>query len=244
MRAVSRRFEDSAAAVRALRAGADVLLVPKDPERLVAGLRAALADRRLQRLASRAQARLSQAKQDAELSGLGAPRPGRLACVGAAKHRELAERMAEACLAWNGRCSALAGRRLLYAEPGTAPRDWQGRDFLARLRSLGASVRPASEGSLRSGEPLVLGVFLKPRAYTGRIELGRRELAEARGLAAKAAESVVVCFGSPFVLAGFPESGGLCAFCDNAAAQRAAARALLGRASATGRMPVAIGAAQ
>ena len=227
MRAISRRYQESAVAAHALRAGADILLAPKNPEQLVAGLCAALTDPRLKLLAARAQSRLFKAKADAGLFR-GAPGPRRrlLACVGGARHQRMAERMAEACLAWHGRSSTLTGQRLLYAEPGVAPRDWKGRNFLATLRLLGATIRPASAASVRCGEPLVLGVFLRPRAYTGRITLGPRELAEARTLASRAATAIVACFGSPFVMTSFPGRSGLCAFSGNAAAQNAAARAL------------------
>ncbi len=245
MRAITRRCPESAVAAQALRAGADILLAPKNPERLAAGLCAALADPRLRRLAARSLLRLRQAKEDAGLfQGAPGPRRRLLACVGGAPHQRMAERMAEACLAWHGRSSALTGRRLLYAEPGVAPRDWKGRDFLATLRSLGATVRPASEASVRCGEPLVLGAFLRPRAYTGRIALDSQGLAEARTLASRAATAIVTCFGSPFVMTGFPGRSGLCAFSGDAAAQSAAARALLGCIPVTGRMPVTIAADQ
>ena len=73
---------------------------------------------------------------------------------------------------------------------------------------------------------------------SGRIKLGPAEFAAALRLARQADEAVVVSFGSPFVLADFPGQPGLCAFSHIAAAQRAAARALLGRIPVMGRMPV------
>ena len=238
MRAISKRYDEAEAAVRALRAGADVLLVPKDPERLLADLPEALAGRGLAALAARSLARLRRAKRRAGLFADPMPARRLLSAVGGPRHEVLAQTMADSCLAWRGRPVSLQGRRIAYEEPGTRAEAWRGRDFLSELRRLGASVRPAS-GAARPGEVLVLGTFLRPRAYCGRITLGPAEASAARRLARAAAEAVVMSFGSPFVLADFPDQPGLCAFSHIAAAQRAAAKALLGRIPVTGRMPVA-----
>ena len=240
MHAVSKRYPETDAALRALRAGADVLLVPKAPERLVDRLPAAIAGNDLV-FVEESLARLRLAKQRAGLgrAGTGLPVPGG---VGGSRHERQAQRMAEACLAWHGCPSVLKGGKLAYVEPGVAPRDWLGRDFIAELRRAGISVRPVS-GAARPGEALVAGIFLRPRAYCGRISLDPAGRAEVLRLAAQAPRTVVVSFGSPFILAAFPGHGGLCAFSGNAFAQRAAARALLGRIPAGGRMPVAVGSA-
>lgn len=239
MHAISKRYDEAEAAVRALRAGADVLLVPQDPERLLVRLAEALTGRGMAPLAKQALARLHRAKLRAGLFADPMPARRLLSAVGGARHEALAQRIAESCLAWHGKPLSLAGRRLAYAEPGASAKDWRGRDFISELRRCGASVRPAS-GDMRPGETLVQGTFLRPRAYTGRIKLSPEEVAAARRLARQADASVVVSFGSPFVLADFPGQPGLCAFSHIAASQRAAARALLGRIPVTGRMPVVL----
>jgi beta-glucosidase-like glycosyl hydrolase len=238
MRAVSKRFDEAEAAVRALRAGADVLLAPKDPERLLAGLPEALAGRGIAALAKQALARLRRAKLQAALFVDPMPAWRLLSAAGGARHEALAQRMSDSCLAWRGKPVSLQGRRIAYAEPGASPKDWRGRGFLSELRRLGASVRTAS-GAARPGEILVLGTFLRPRAYSGRIKLEPAEVSAALRLARRADAAAVVSFGSPFVLADFPGRPGLCAFSHIAAAQRSAARALLGRIPVMGRMPVA-----
>ncbi|MCX5797213.1 MAG: hypothetical protein NTY77_17115 [Elusimicrobia bacterium] len=239
MHAVSKRYGDAEAAVRALRAGADVLLVPKDPERLLAGLPAALAGRGVAVLAKLALRRLRYAKLRAGLFEDPMPARRLLSAVGGARHEALAQKMADSCLAWRGQPASLKGRRIAYAEAGAEPKDGKGRGFLAELRRLGAEVRCVS-GPARPDEVLVLGIFLRPRAYSGRIKLEPAEVSRAAALARQARETVVVSFGSPFVLADFPGRPGLCAFSNIAAAQRAAARALLGRIRVMGRMPVGL----
>ena len=83
------------------------------------------------------------------------------------------------------------------------------------------------------------GVFVGPRAYSGRIRLSAPERARLLAALRAAPSCVVVSFGSPFELAGLPQaSAGLCAFSRAEAAQDAAARALAGRLAVSGRMPV------
>jgi hypothetical protein len=159
--------------------------------------------------------------------------------LGGARHAAAAQRIADACLAWRGSPVLLKGRSIAYAEPGASPKDWRGRDFLSELRRLGASVRPAA-ATVRPGEVLVQAIFLRPRAYTGRIKLEPAEITAAQRLARQADVAVVVSFGSPFVLADFPSRSGLCAFSHIAASQRAAAQALLGRIPVGGRMPAGL----
>ncbi len=238
MHAISKRYDEAEAAVRALRAGTDVLLVPKDPTRLLARLPEALAGRGVAALATQALARLRRAKLRAGL--FADPMPARrfLSTVGGPKHEALAQALADSCLAWRGKPLSLSGRRIAYAEPGAEPTDRKGRDFLAELRRLGASVRVVSS-VVRPDEVLVLGIFLRPRAYSGRITLWPAEVSAALRLARQADEAVVVSFGSPFILTDFQDQPGLCAFSHIAAAQRAAAKALLDRIPVTGRMPVA-----
>jgi beta-glucosidase-like glycosyl hydrolase len=219
MRAISKNYDGTDAALRALRAGADVLLAPKDPERLLARLPSGP-------LVDAAVSRILAAKAKAGLFRDAMPRRDLLPEVGGARHAALARKLADSCLAWRGRPLTLRSRRLVYAEAGSG--ELRGREFAAELRRLGASLRPAS-GAARPGEVLVLGLFLRPRAYSGRIKLAPRELAAARSLARRFQEKVAVSFGSPFVLSDLPGLPGLCAFSDIPAAQGAAARALLGR---------------
>jgi beta-glucosidase-like glycosyl hydrolase len=237
MHAISKRYDDTEAALRALRAGADVLLVPKDPERLLAGLPEALAGRGLAALTAQALARLRRAKARAGLFVDPMPNKLLLAAVGGPRHEALAQELADSCLAWRGKPVSLKGRRIAYAEVGT--KSWRGRDFATELRRLDAAVRFTS-GAVKPDEVLVLGVFLRPRAYSGRIKPDPAEVAKALALARGARETVVVSFGSPFVLADLPRLSGLCAFSHIAAAQRAAAKALWGRVPVRGRMPVGL----
>ena len=84
-----------------------------------------------------------------------------------------------------------------------------------------------------------MGCFLSPRAYTGKIEYGLEALQGIRSVLSNARKAIIVSFGSPFIFE-ILRVPGLCAFSKNGAAQKAAARALMGKFSVKGRMPVAL----
>lgn len=230
MRAVAGRLPEAEAAVRALAAGADVLLVPKDPLALARTLPARL-EGATARAALAALERLERAKRAAGLLRDGGLPKGGLGLVGCRAHREAAERMAAAALTALGRGGP--PRRVAYVEASEGGR--AGAAFRRELARLGIPVRAGRAGP---EETPVAASFLRPRAYSGRI---RHEPAQLRRLRAALAVpgSVLAAFGSPFVL---DEARGwsraLCAFSADEASQRAAARALAGKAPARGRMPV------
>ena len=145
--------------------------------------------------------------------------------------------MAESCLAW-ARDAALPAlpRALSYWEPeACGPEEWLGAAFVDTLRGLGHEVSPWIEGA--KAETLLIGCFLNPRAYTGRIQYEEGEMTRILAALKGAARAAIVSFGSPFVFSALG-AGGLCAFSKNEPAQRAAARALAGRLLVKGRMPV------
>lgn len=231
MRAVSSRWRELDAAILAIRAGSDVLLVPADAEKLMRELPAAVEREGLVPEVRAALGRLRRAK--AACLPLGDRGIGRRALgrVGCARHRRAAEKMAEACLAWAGRRPPPLPGRVAYMEARSGPR--RGGAFVDELRSLGVDVRPSSSRA----DALVSGVFVGPRAYSGRITLAGAERRRVVRALRDAVRSITVSFGSPFVLEDLPGPA-LCAFSDSEEAQRAAARAVAGRLRVRGRMPV------
>jgi len=233
MRAVSERFPELKACLGALGAGADVLLVPDDPRALLARLPAALEAAGLGGQARAAFARLLRAKQSCGLFDDGGLDPeGELSLVGCARHRAAADRLAEAVLTRVGSGGIRLPRTVSYMEPGTRRGDWKGKPLLKALRELGVRIADRGEAALA-------GVFVGPRAYSGRIRLSAVELGDLERVLRGPGPAVVVSFGSPFVfgqLRGRP--AGLCAFSPSEPLQRAAARVLVGAARARGRMPV------
>lgn len=237
MQAIAKQYNDLEAAMAALLGGSDIMLVPASPRELVAGLMAAAQeDRALSAAAVRSFNRLEQTQRRTTFNQ--GP-PGSLEVVGCPEHQKAAELMAQSCLAWARRAQILLKSHIRYWEPeADSADDWLGQAFVAELRDNGFSVvafEPARPNAFR--DPLVVGCFLSPRAYSGRIRYSSAEAKAVRAAMKRAAQAVVVSFGSPFVFEslGVP---GLCAFSRNEAAQKAAARALSGRIKVTGRMPV------
>ena len=74
------------------------------------------------------------------------------------------------------------------------------------------------------------GIFVGPRAYSGRIRLDPKARTRLVSSLRAAPGSTAVSFGSPFVLSGLPaKTAGLCVYSRAEAAQSAAAAELSGR---------------
>ncbi|MBV9772718.1 MAG: glycoside hydrolase family 3 C-terminal domain-containing protein [Gemmatimonadetes bacterium] len=261
MGGVVKRYGDEDAAVRAVEAGADVLLMPRSVHSAIEAVTAAVRSGRIQE--SRIDASVRRVLEMKARAGL---RGGRLVpldgvdrVVGIRAHTELARRIAERSitLARDDRgLVPLAGsaRRILvvtYADPTDMV---AGRAFDAALAEGGARVdrarvddrtTPAELDSLRAaaaGADLVLAsVYVSPREHRGSVDArgGAARLFEE--IAASGKPLVAIAFGSPYVLGDFPSVPAyLLAWGGAEVSQRAAARALLGESPITGRLPVSL----
>lgn len=238
MQAIAANFDELDAARRAVLGGADIVLVPKDARSLARDWPGAVESEP----ALAAAVRAAYARLEAALARVEAgPKPEPFSVVGSSGHAARAEKLAEACLAWAHETPpAPLPKSVQYWEPeALTEEDWLGAPFVAQLRESGVEVHPWLEDGGTKPGTLVVGCFLNPRAYTGRIRYEEDELVRVRAALSAAERAVVVSFGSPFV---FPtlRADGLCAFSKNDPAQRAAAKALAGRLPVKGRMPVVL----
>lgn len=222
MGAIAKHRDEREAALLAMRGGVDILLVPRDPRALIAELRVeAGRDQAFSRGCAVSERRLDQA-----LARVRSPRPA-ASVVGGAAHRRAAAPLFAACAAWTRPPLGPAPRRVAYYEPQGGK--LQGGAFLAALKRLGVKVRAAREGRARKGEALVAGIFVGPRAYSGRIRLDEKSRARLLAALKRAPGATAVSFGSPFVLSDLPpKAGGLCVYSRADAAQAAAAAHLTG----------------
>ncbi|MDP3541646.1 MAG: glycoside hydrolase family 3 N-terminal domain-containing protein [Elusimicrobiota bacterium] len=222
MGAVAKHWDEREAALMALRGGADILLVPKDAAALVAELRVeAGRDAAFRRRCAEAERRLDKA-----LSRVRSPRPA-LSVVGGAAHRRAAAPLFSACAAWTRAPFGPAPLRVAYYEPQGGK--LQGGAFVAALRRALVRVRLTRAGKARKGEALVAGVFVGPRAYSGRIRLDEKSRVRLVAALKRAPGAAAISFGSPFVLSNLPpKTGGLCVYSRADAAQAAAASHLTG----------------
>ncbi|HEX2205984.1 MAG TPA: glycoside hydrolase family 3 C-terminal domain-containing protein, partial [Longimicrobium sp.] len=88
---------------------------------------------------------------------------------------------------------------------------------------------------------VVVSAYVTPREYRGSVEAGGAFATFVESLAASGKPTVVVSFGSPYLLRAFPSVGTyLLAWGPAEVSQAAAADALLGRAPIGGRLPVSL----
>lgn len=257
MAAIDRRFPRGEAAVRALEAGADLLLMPPDVGAAVQAVAAAVEAGRISR--ERLDASVLRILRLKEELGLHVtpkvPVEGVAARVGIPEHRELAREIAERSMTVirNERgLLPLRGTRTASVSVVTVRRTndlLAGRAFNARLRQTYPRLRDEvvdrgapraawddAFGRARRSDLVVVSVHL-PAGVEPPEELARlvRRLVDTR------VPHVVVSFGNPYLVREFPGvQGYMLAWGSADASQVAAARALLGEIPVRGRTPTAI----
>lgn len=255
MGAIANRYDPGYAAVRALQAGVDVLLMPPDPEAVVTAVLRAIEEGGLtkQRLLESVE-RIFEAKLEMGLWGYTfddeQERPAVWPDYGPA-----VEAVAEGAvtLVRNGAdvlplppdakvCSlvldddddadAQAGWRAALSEhPEVVMR------VLTNAEDEGAIADAVAQAA--TYDVVLVPIFMSVRAWKNRVELPELLASVPRRLAEAGAKVVVVSFTSPFLLRQFPDVDAyVCAYSPHPASQRAAVRALWGQAGFPGRLPV------
>jgi beta-N-acetylhexosaminidase len=261
MAGVTRHFGDVESLIRALEAGADVLLKPLDVDKALDGIVAAVQSGRL------SEARLdSSVRRVLEAKARAGLRTGALvdldaieSRVGIAAHQRAAQEAARRgiTLVRDERTLvplASAARRILsvtYAEPVDVI---GGHELDAALTDAGRAVTSVRvDDRTTAGEwdrlaataaavdVVLASAYVAPRESVGSVAAGRGFAAFVRRLAAEGRPVIAVSFGSPYLLSSFPEVPAyLLAWSRIEVCQRAAADALLGRAAISGRLPVSL----
>jgi len=264
MGAIVQRFGPGRAAVVALKAGADLLLMPTDARAAVDSIVAAVG-----------RGEVSEARLDSSVSRLIAAKArlglfrrryadlGQIARhVGTARHEEQAREIAERSLVLVKDSLGLvpfdAQRRarvlvVVWADEGDAT---AGAVLATALRSAGAArveVRrlyppsgPASYDSVRTAaaRASVIVVAVKARPMSSRpaaVTMSDSLAALVQQLSATGAPIMTVALGSPYLLNQVPATPGyLVAWSDADPSERAVADALMGRVPVEGRLPVSL----
>ncbi|MFP5501663.1 MAG: glycoside hydrolase family 3 protein, partial [Candidatus Sericytochromatia bacterium] len=234
MGGIERDWDPAEAAVRAVAAGCDMLLMPRDPRRAHAALMAAVADGRL------AEARVYEAAErvlaaKARLVG-DFPAP-------AGDPEALAREVAEGAVTL---ARGPAGFTLPEGAVAVAVDDGVEPDRLAAFEAEVRAAGLAFGGVLAEGREvapegtmLVLGVFspIRPGKDRGLLHAALAE--RVRGLAARM-PTVVVSFSSPFLVSQVPEAVAWALAYGGRQVQIAAALAALKAGRYPGAMPVAL----
>lgn len=263
MGAIVEEFPEEEAVVLALKAGNDLLLYPQRPiESIDAVLRAVeWGDLPAERVRASAE-RVLQAKLGL---GLFAERTVRIleaeTPLFESGHEALSSRIAaESISLVRDRAGLLplgqwAGRRILCVSVEDELRS----DGAVRFGELLAeelrttqrfrvddTTEPAALARLREeidrDTILVLPIFCRVRGFKGRAGLAENLARWVASLPERTPSIVLASFGTPYLLGQLPDVPAyLCAYSDCEASVEAAARALLGKAEARGRLPVTLG---
>ena len=261
MGGVTVRYSPAEVAVRSALAGSDVLLLPPSPDAALAGLREAVASGRLpiSRIDD-AVMRILRAKARLGLPNRGSARV-RLedlsSIVRPPEHEATALDIADRGVTLLRDASRLLPldatrpmRVLLVAIAGDADRA-PGQAFerelgwrMDSLQTLRCDTRFATVAALKmppadTYDVSVVALFVRVADRKGSVGLPDEQVAAVRALLTSEKPTIIVCFGSPYVIARFPEAKTwLAAFGTADVAQRAAARALFGQVATGGRIPV------
>ena len=261
MGAVVSRYGTTEPLLRAIEAGADVLLMPSDVRQAIETVAQAVRSGRIAE--SRIDASVRRILESKARAGLNEERLVALErvdeSVAIRAHTGLARTIAERSitLARDTRNLVPFGpeaRRILVFTYAGANDPIAARTFAAAIRTGGRTVQiarvdarttPAELETLRqradSADVIVAATFVAPLEGAGTVATESGFAGLVQSLAQAGRPVVAVSFGSPYVLSFFPDVPAyLLAWGGQEASQRAAARALLGDAPITGTLPVSI----
>ncbi len=262
MSAISRSHTSGEAAVRALEAGADVILMPASVKGAMEGLVQAVREERISE--ERLNASVLRILRTKEGLGLHEERMVSLdlipKTVGVPAHVEVADRIAQSSITllqnrrgllplagtrsarvmsvtYRRSSDVLAGRYFNRALRGTYP-----RIVTAAIdQDTDDSVYDALERRARDQQLVVIGTYVTSVNVSGSFTLPERLVDFVRSLERSGTPHIVVSFGNPYLISDFPEvQSYVLAWSGSEASQRAAARAILGEAPVTGRAPTRI----
>jgi len=269
MDAVAKMVPPGEAAVRAVLAGADVILHSPDPIAAIDGLRSAAASGRIP--SSRIDESVRMILRAKASLGLHVSRTVDLQAVadnlGGRAHRAPAEEASRRSItlikdaAGQVPLKVAKDQPVLYVQILDYPGSWRiatpGRTLVPELRQrwpnltaieLSDHSAPADIDLVRSMAPrfraIVVGVFVRASAGSGRLDLAEPLIALLHDLARRTdpSRALVACFfGNPYIAAAVPELPSMLLTYDfYDLAERSAARALAGEAPITGRLPVTL----
>lgn len=266
MRGVSANFEPGDATVRAVKAGADIVLFPPDPEKSFTALKRAVesGDIPLSRIESSVR-RILEAKAKLGLHQNRFVEVDQIdAIVGNAEHTSLARTIIERALTLvRDEKQVLPlkleeNQRLLYINMLDAMMGWRegvpGRAFGQELAKrhkntefvqITDTTSPDAFDMLKklanASDVVIVGGFIRVAAYKGSIDLNQWQLDLLKHLSRSEKPFVFALFGSPYLLSFVPELPTyILAYEYYPEAERATVRAILGEIPFTGKLPISL----
>lgn len=257
MQGVGQGYTTEQAAVRAFKAGGDILLMPADTKRAIDAVVAAVERGEVTR--ARVDSSVRRVLEYKARTGAPWRRAVSLdslrVVVGSAAHRESAARIAQAAITLlrdEGSVVPMRGGAAPAVIVSYAAEDdiMAGRDFTAEARASLTSVRavrvtpstarPQLDSLLRPGERVIVHALVRTFEGQGRTALAPQFAAWLDSVAATR-PVVLVASGNPYILREAPRVGSyLATFGRGPTLERAAAAALTGAAPIAGRSPVSL----
>lgn len=262
MGAISGRLGTGEAAIRAIEAGADVILMPPAVEPAIEAIVGAVRSGRLTE--ERIDASVRRILDTKEHMGLDAARTVDLeaipSAVGISAHTAVADEIARRSITLvknDGDLLPLLGTRSARVLSVTYRRTSDvlaGRYFNRRLRQtypslvtadIDRNTAPALHDGLlrqaRNSALVVVSTYVTAVSYSGSVALPEEVSDFVRQLADVGVPHVVVSFGNPYLIGEFPDvQAYMLAWSGSEASQRAAAGALFGDFTVAGRIPTRI----
>ena len=262
MSAISRAHSPEEASVRAIEAGADVILMPPSVERAVEGIAVAVESGRID--VSRIDASVRRILETKKQMGLDTDRAVQIdqigQVVGIPAHTQVAAEIAERSITLlhnGGNLLPLLGTRSARVMSVSFRRTSDvlaGRYFNARLRQtyprlttagLDVDSGPALyEGLLRQARQqalVILSTYVTAFSQSGSLALPEELVDFAGHLTEIGVPHIVVSFGNPYLITELPDVRAyMLAWSGSEASQTAAAQALFGEIEISGRVPTRI----
>ena len=262
MSAISRGFGAEEASVRAIEAGADVILMPPSVERAVEGIAAAVESGRID--ASRIDASVRRILETKKQMGLDRDRAVEIdqigQVVGIPAHTQVAAEIAERSITLlhnGGNLLPLLGTRSARVMSVSFRRTSDvlaGRYFNTRLRQtyprlttadLDADSGPALYQDLlrraRQQALVILSTYVTAVSYSGSLALPEEVVDFAGQLTEIGVPHIVISFGNPYLITELPDVRAyMLAWSGSEVSQTAAAQALFGEIEISGRVPTRI----
>ena len=262
MGALTEGYGAGEAAVLAVEAGSDVLLAPADIGQTVEAVAAAVESGRISReRVFQSVRRLLEAKTRVGLHEVRTVSPRRTgSIVGSAEHmavaRDVSARAMTLVRDHEGAVPIPTGARVFSVTFAREDDLLAGRTFNGTLRSYAGTVQSArvTDGTdwpvldsllseARGADAVVVSAYLPPRAGVGSGSVSPRLRSFMARLTADPGTPpvILISFGSPYVLAAFPEAPAyMIAWGGREVPQEAAARALVGAEAIGGSLPVSV----
>jgi beta-N-acetylhexosaminidase len=261
MGGITSHFEPGEAAVRAILAGADQILLSSDTDAAIAAVREAVKSGRIpERRLDESVARILDCKKRLKLYEERRPFVGGLAKVidtppARALEAEVARRSLTLVREQFDALPLEKGAKLFSLVVAdevsrNGPAGPLGAEIKARVRSVKTvTLDPrstpeeatAAVEAAKDADAVLVSLFVRTRSGLGKVAVPEAGRAAIPQLLALGKPVVVVSFGSPYLLREFPEVGTyLCAWGGQDIAQVAAAQALFGESAIGGRLPITI----